>query len=120
MSLPEVLLWQQLRLRPNGLKFRRQHPIGPYVVDFCCLTPKLAVEIDGFAHDTAERAARDTIRTRFLQDNGYTVIRLPAVHVMADAVGAAGAIVGGVGPGPSTTLRAVPLPVPGRIEYGLC
>ena len=94
MSLPEVLLWQQLRLRPNGLKFRRQHPIGPYVVDFCCLTSKPAVEIDGFAHDTAERAARDTIRTRFLQDNGYTVIRLPAVHVMADAVGAAGAIVG--------------------------
>jgi len=99
MSLPEGMLWQQLRLRPNGLKFRRQHPVGPYIVDFCCLSLRLAVEIDGFAHDTDDRAARDAIRTRFLEDNGYRVIGVFAAQVLADAMGTAEAIVaGGEGP----------------------
>jgi len=93
MTLPEVLLWREFRQRPNGLKFRRQHPIGPYVVDFCCLTARMVVEIDGMAHDAGNRPARDAIRTRFLNDNGYTVIRLSAARVLADAVGTAGAIV---------------------------
>jgi len=93
MSAPEVLLWQQLRQRPNGLKFRRQHPIGPYVVDFCCISERLVIEIDGFAHDIADRAGRDDIRARFLNDNGYEVIRLSAKSVLVDAVGTAGAIV---------------------------
>ncbi len=92
MSLPEVKLWAQLRLRPNGLKFRRQHPIGPYVVDFCCLSAKLAVEIDGFAHETGDRFARDVIKMRFLEDNGYRITRVSAAKVLADAVGTAGAI----------------------------
>ncbi|WP_369801403.1 endonuclease domain-containing protein [Novosphingobium sp. Fuku2-ISO-50] len=99
MTLPEVLLWQQLRLRPKGLKFRRQHPIGPYVVDFCCLAVRLVVEIDGFAHDVGARASRDAVRTRFFEDNGYIVRRVSASHVLADAVGAAEAIaVGGARP----------------------
>ncbi len=94
MSLPEVQLWRQLRLRPNGLKFRRQHPIAPYVVDFCCMSARLVVEIDGFAHNTGNRPARDTARTRFLENNGYTVIRISAAQVLADTVGTAEAIAG--------------------------
>ena len=97
MSLPEVLLWQQFRERPNGLKFRRQHPIGPYAVDFCCMSERRVVEIDGFTHDIADRAGRDAIRTQFLNDNGYEVIRVSARQVLADAVGTAQAIVAGGG-----------------------
>jgi very-short-patch-repair endonuclease len=92
MSLPEVRLWQQLRQRPGGMKFRRQHPIGPYVVDFCCLSPKLAVEIDGFAHDTKIRASRDGIRTKFLEENGYAVLRVSAKQALADVTGTVEAI----------------------------
>jgi very-short-patch-repair endonuclease len=47
MSLPEVLLWQALRARPGGWKFRRQHPSGPYVADFYCHEARLIVEVDG-------------------------------------------------------------------------
>jgi very-short-patch-repair endonuclease len=93
MTLPEVLLWQQLRLRPKGMKFRRQHPVGPYVADFCCLSHKLIVEIDGFAHDAGDGAARDKVRTGFLEDNGFAVLRLPAQAVLADVVGTVEAIV---------------------------
>ncbi|MDZ4308027.1 endonuclease domain-containing protein, partial [Allopontixanthobacter sp.] len=50
MSLPEVLLWREMRKRPTGLKFRRQHPAGIYILDFFCAKAKLAIEIDGFAH----------------------------------------------------------------------
>ena len=92
MSLPEVQLWQALRQRPGGLKFRRQHPIGPYVVDFCCLAHRLAVEIDSFAHDVADRPARDMIKTTFLKDNGYRVLRISARRVLADASAVAEAI----------------------------
>jgi len=92
MSLPEVMLWQRLRQRPNGLKFRRQHPVGPYVADFCCLSHKLIVEIDGFVHDTGDQAARDTIRTEFLEGTGFTVMRLAAQQVLADVVGTVEAI----------------------------
>ena len=91
-SLPERMLWQWLRLRPQGLKFRRQHPIGPYVVDFCCLSLRLVVEIDGVAHEMGIRPASDDARTRFLKENGYRVIRVSAQRVMADAAGVADAI----------------------------
>ena len=95
MTLPEVQLWRQLRQRPGGLKFRRQHPVGPYVVDFCCMSARLIVEIEGFEHDTANRPARDGIRTQFLEDNGYKLMRIPAAHVLSDCVGTAEAIVAG-------------------------
>lgn len=51
MTLPEVLLWRELKQRPAGLKFRRQHPAGRYVLDFYCAKLALAIEIDGSAHD---------------------------------------------------------------------
>ena len=46
MTLPEVLMWKALRNQPNGLKFRRQHPSGPYILDFFCSDARLAIEID--------------------------------------------------------------------------
>src|SRR5579883_2615614 len=57
LAMPEVRLWNRLRKRiPGHPVFRRQHPIGPYVLDFYCTTARLAVEIDGISHDMADRS----------------------------------------------------------------
>ena len=84
MSLPEVMLWRRLRRSGVGVKFRRQHPIGPYVVDFYCPSCKLIVEIDGQAHDLEERADRDVLRDRFLFENRYDVKRIAATDILRD------------------------------------
>ena len=74
MSEAEAKLWQHLRAgRLNGHKFRRQQPMGNYIVDFMCVTPKLIVEADGGQH--TERAAYDHARTTYLNSLGFTVLR---------------------------------------------
>jgi very-short-patch-repair endonuclease len=66
----ETKLWFRLRARQIcGVKFRRQHPIGPYIVDFCCPDRGLVVELDGGQH--TEHALSDQARTRFLEAEGY-------------------------------------------------
>jgi very-short-patch-repair endonuclease len=92
ISRPERLLWAELRGQPLGLKFRRQHPVGPYVVDFCCLQKQLVVEVDGMAHDMGDNPVRDEERERFLRENGFRVLRVSAQRVLADAAGTAAAI----------------------------
>ena len=92
MSKPERMLWQQLRQRPGGYRFRRQHPIGPYIADFCCLSERYIVEVDGSAHDNLDRAKFDERRVSFLKENGFRVLRVTASRVLADAVDTAEAI----------------------------
>ena len=82
MSLPERLLWQILKTCPGGLKFRRQHPAGPYILDFFCARAKVAIEIDGFAHDTANRPDRDDIRDFFLARHQIQVLHIRASDVL--------------------------------------
>jgi very-short-patch-repair endonuclease len=82
LSLPEKLLW--VRLRGAEVRFRKQHPIGPYVLDFYCASSKLAIEVDGFAHDTGDRPQRDERRTGWLRAQGIDVLRIPARDVLAD------------------------------------
>ena len=82
MSLPEVMLWQRLRLRPGGVKFRRQHPVGVYVADFYAPEAKLIVEVDGVAHDA--RVERDLVRDEWLRGQGFVVVRVAAVDVLKD------------------------------------
>jgi very-short-patch-repair endonuclease len=84
MSLPETLLWRVLRTRPGGLKFRRQHPAGIYVLDFYCAAARLAIEIDGFAHDGIEAAKRDAARAHFLRSQHVATLRVPATAVLED------------------------------------
>jgi very-short-patch-repair endonuclease len=84
MSLPEVKLWQVLRYRPAGLRFRRQHPAGPYVLDFYCPLRRLAIEIDGEAHNRGNRPARDERRDAWLSAKGVTVLHIPASAVLDD------------------------------------
>jgi len=79
LSPPEAVLWRCLRNKAlNGLKFRRQHPLGPYILDFYCDAAKLAVEIDGIAHTQAERAAHDARRDRWLANQGVRTLRIPS------------------------------------------
>nr|WP_083925655.1 endonuclease domain-containing protein [Sphingomonas sp. Mn802worker] len=84
MTLPEVRLWQRLRRRAAGVKFRRQHPIAGYVLDFYCPALRLAVEVGGEAHDRGDRPQRDTRRDAILDANGLTVLHLAAVDVLRD------------------------------------
>jgi len=74
MTDAERLLWSRLRGRQvDGCKFRRQHPIGPYVVDFACIERSLVVELDGGQH--VDRESEDMARTRSLESDGYSVVR---------------------------------------------
>ena len=88
MSLPEVLLWQALRQRPAGLKFRPQHPAGPYVLDFYCASARLAIEVDGEAHNRGDRPAKDDARDRWLARENVRVLRIPAKVILDDMAAA--------------------------------
>ena len=82
MSLPEVLLWQALRKRPQGLKFRRQFPIGEMTVDFACLERRLIIEVDGAAHSFGDRPRLDAARDAILAREGFRVMRVAARDVL--------------------------------------
>ena len=93
MSLPEVLLWRILRRQRNGPKFRRQHPIGPYVLDFYVASLKLGIEIDGVAHDLGDRPRRDEERDRWIEAQGIRMLRVGAKDVLSDPNAVADSIV---------------------------
>ena len=85
MTLPEVLLWRDIpRRQLDGLLFRRQHPFGPYVLDFFCPEHGLTVEVDGAAHDGALRAGRDRRRDLWLVRQGLRVLRFRAADILSD------------------------------------
>jgi very-short-patch-repair endonuclease len=76
MTKQEVVLWTYLRnAQMSGFSFRRQHPVGPFFIDFYCPSAKLAIELDGGQHATEESRAYDDARTGFLARNGITVLR---------------------------------------------
>ena len=80
---PEQLLWLALRNgQIGGMRFRRQHPIGPYVVDFYCHGAKLVVEVDGMSHD--DKAVADTEKAKHIQSQGLRVLRVTNDDVMHD------------------------------------
>ena len=92
MSLPEVLLWRLLRQKPSGIKFRRQHPAGPYILDFYAPEAKLGIEIDGMAHDMGDRPERDARRDVWLKDQGFAIVRISARDVLQDVEAVASSI----------------------------
>jgi len=111
MTQPEARLWQILRTRPAGLKFRHQHPIGPYTLDFYCPSAKLAIEVDGDAHGMGDIPARDAARDAWLAKRGRKTVRIPARELYGDVEAAIVMILESCGvKSPSTALRAVPLP----------
>jgi very-short-patch-repair endonuclease len=72
----EQAAWCLLRsIKFKGFKFRRQHPLGPYIVDFYCAQRRLIVELDGSVHAQARQARRDSLRDAHLKKMGYIVLR---------------------------------------------
>jgi very-short-patch-repair endonuclease len=108
----ERRLWQVLRGRKaNGLKFRRQHPIARFIVDFYCAEHRLVVELDGGVHDG--RAEPDNVRTAYLESLGYRVLRFRNEEVTTRMATVLEAIVAACAPQP------LPQPLPTRGEGGL-
>jgi very-short-patch-repair endonuclease len=90
MTDTERILWSTLRSRRlGGFRFRRQHPIGPYVVDFVCLEKRFIVEIDGAHHGEAAQMAHNRRRTRWLEVAGYVVFRAANTEVFENRDGVA-------------------------------
>ena len=75
MTKTEKLLWEKMRLKPFDFKFRRQHPINLYILDFYCHKLKLSIEVDGGYHLSEEQKAKDKERTKALNDLGIKEIR---------------------------------------------
>ena len=84
LSLPEVLLWMELRKHPGGLRFRKQHPAGSYILDFFCPRWNFAIEVDGEAHACGNRPERDAARDVWLASEGVRVLRIPAREVLGN------------------------------------
>ena len=71
-TISETNLWQALRRRQLGVRFRRQVPIGPWIVDFACLDPKIVIEVDDMSHDWRD----ETDRTQHFEELGFVVLRV--------------------------------------------
>lgn len=83
MTPSEITLWRVVRAnRLEGLRFRRQHPFGPYILDFYCDQAKLAVEVDGGFHQLEERKLQDAARDDWVARHGVRTLRLPSRLVL--------------------------------------
>jgi very-short-patch-repair endonuclease len=111
MSLPEVLLWREIR--PNifdGGHIRRQHPFGRYVLDFYCDAAKLCIEVDGEGHGFGDHPERDQKRDAFLAEHGVRTLRIPAKLVLFNMDSALGTIRQALLETPHPPLRGPPSP----------
>ena len=81
----EQRLWKALRARRcNGWKFRRQAPVGSYILDFVCLEARLVIEADGPMHDRPDIRQRDAQRDNWLRQNGFTILRITGDEIVGD------------------------------------
>jgi very-short-patch-repair endonuclease len=82
LTPPEARLWVALRGKAlGGVRFRRQHPLGPYILDFYCPALKLAIEVDGEGHGLPDQAAHDARRDAWLTGQGVRTLRVAAIEV---------------------------------------
>ncbi|MEI8229805.1 MAG: DUF559 domain-containing protein [Candidatus Peregrinibacteria bacterium] len=87
MTRSETMLWEMVRAHQFfNCKFRRQAPVGPYIVDFLCMAHHLVIEIDGGIHET--RIEYDRERDKFLREQGYRILHIPSETVETDLYGA--------------------------------
>ncbi|MEG3087948.1 endonuclease domain-containing protein [Sphingomonas sp. PB4P5] len=84
MTPPEIALWLALRQNEAGLRFRKQHAVSDYVLDFYCAPASLVIEVDGEAHSSGDRPMRDATRDAWLAAKGLLVLRYPARDVLAN------------------------------------
>ena len=87
LTKAETILWVRLRGLP-GLRFRRQHPVGPYIADFACIRARLIVELDGATHGSVAERRHDAHRDAWLRRRGWKVLRIPNIdlYVQSDNV----------------------------------
>lgn len=79
----EVILWESLRRKQlGGFRFRRQHPIGPYIADFACPMERLVIELDGWTHSSDAEITHDANRTTYLESQGWSVLRFENEDVL--------------------------------------
>jgi len=101
----ERIIWTAVRAhRLTGASFRRQTPIGPYIVDFVCHASKIVIEIDGGQHYEAENLARDARRDKYLASRGFRVLRFNNHDVMTNRHGVLETVMAAVEDTPSPTL----------------
>jgi adenine-specific DNA-methyltransferase len=106
----EKALWELLRRRQQwGLRFRRQHPIGPFIVDFVCLERRLIVEVDGAVHSNVRRIAEDIERDAWLSEQRFKVMRIPSGIAAEDPRQVSAMIAAALGP---ETVAGVTTPHP--------
>ena len=84
MTPPEIALWLALQGNEEGLRFRKQHAAGPYVLDFYCAPARLAIEVDGESHNHGNRPERDATRDAWLIAQNIQVLRYPAREMLAN------------------------------------
>lgn len=88
LTLAEVVLWKILKGKKlDGRKFRRQHSVGYYILDFYCPAERLAIELDGAHHFTEEGRRKDAVRTKYLNSLNIKVVRFENVEVLQNAQG---------------------------------
>ena len=86
-TIPERVVWSALRAGQMGVKFRRQHPLGPYVADFYCHALKLVIEVDGLTHNRAADIEHDCRRDAWMRARGYRNFRVSVKEVSKDLPG---------------------------------
>ena len=108
MTKAETVLWTILKGRARGgWKFRRQHPLGPYVADFACVEAGFIIEVDGATHAEDHEIDRDDQRSAFLGAQGFTVLRVTNTGIYDDLDGVARMIDAALAPlGPSASSRS--------------
>ena len=84
LTEPEKRLWQAIRGKQLGAKFRRQHGIGPYIADFYCPECNLVIELDGDSHFDAKAMVYDQVRDSFMRSSGVQVLRFTNIQVMQE------------------------------------
>ena len=84
MTPPEIALWLALRSNEEGLRFRKQHAAGPYVLDFYCAPARLTIEVDGASHNHGNRPERDATRDAWLIAQNIQVLRYPAREMLTN------------------------------------
>jgi very-short-patch-repair endonuclease len=114
MTAPELTLWNYLQTRPDGLKFRRQRALGPYIFDFFCVPSGVAIEVDGMAHEMGRNPERDAARDQWAEARGIKVMRFRAVDVQKNLEGVCAAILAGCRRRTPPPPAAVPLPAKSR------
>jgi very-short-patch-repair endonuclease len=101
MTPAEIKLWRYLRLGQPGAHFRRQHAVGPYVLDFFCARQKLVIEVDGDSHGDPRQIEADAKRTRWLREQkDYRVLRFCNAEVLNNIEGVLIRIAEALGGGP--------------------